>query len=321
MSCCWSMENVKGMLKMIIWNDNFIMGIEQLDREHKQLFKMAGQILEKVQERYNDEQYRIFILRESITYLHNYFDTHVQQEEAYMLKIQYPGYAMHKALHDNFRKTILKKYQMIIKSGECRKEEVWDFIGTGIGWLLEHIATADLAIVGKGYLSKKPVHLSLNEAALESEINLAITSIFNIRANAKIINNQYAGESFGSAIHHKIVFSSCSGQTTVIIGFERCFVLSIAKMLYGSDIDNEPDLLMSTLDIFDTHFWTTIGRRFIGDQIQFSVEESHFIISSHLQQEFLQLKPTTSILFNSDNGLFYVASDVSFSNIADKEAI
>ena len=44
----------------------------------------------------------------------------------------------------------------------------------------------------------------------------------------------------------------------------------------------------------------------------FSLKESHFIVSTHLQQEFLHLNPTTSILFTSNKGLFYVASDVTF---------
>ena len=306
---------------MITWNDNYLLGIEQLDHEHKQLFKMAYQILERVQERYHDDQYRLFLLRESITYLHNYFETHVQQEEAYMRKINYPGYDLHKALHDNFRKTILQKYQTLINNNECKKEDIWDFIGTGVGWLLEHISTSDLAIVGKGYLSTAKDHLSLNEANLQNEIDLALTAILNIRANVKIINNHFTGESFGSAIHHKIVFNSPSGHITVIIGFERSFVLDMARMLYGSDVDNETELVMSTLDIFDSHFWSTIGQRFIGDNVPFSLAESHFISSTHLQQEFLNLNPTSSILFTSNKGLFYVASNYTFSGSTGQAGI
>lgn len=294
---------------MITWNDNYIMGVEQLDHEHQQLFKMAFGILEKVQQRYTDDQYRLFLLRESITYLHNYFETHVQQEEAYMRKIKYSEYAMHKALHDNFRKTILKKYQKLVIHNECKKEDIWDFIGTGLGWLLEHIATADLAIVGKGYLSTVKENLCLSEATLESEINYALTSLLNINANVKIVNNHYTGESFGHAIHHKIVFISDSREITALIGFERCFVLDMAKMLYGSNIDNEVELLMSTFEILDTNFWATIGRRFSGNNTSFSLKESHFIAHTHLQQEFLHLNPTASILFASNKGLFYAASN------------
>ena len=32
---------------MIRWNDNYITGIEKLDKEHQQLFQMADQVLNK----------------------------------------------------------------------------------------------------------------------------------------------------------------------------------------------------------------------------------------------------------------------------------
>ena len=36
---------------MIRWNDNYITGIEKLDKEHQQLFQMADQVLNKLRER------------------------------------------------------------------------------------------------------------------------------------------------------------------------------------------------------------------------------------------------------------------------------
>ncbi len=278
-----------------------MMGIEQCDREHRQIFKLAGQILERMRTRDYEAGTRLFVVREAIIYLNSYFENHVQQEETYMREIGYAGYEMHRQLHADFRRKELTKYQKIIESGECKKEDVWNFLGTSIGWLLEHIATADPAIVGKGVL-----------AALEREINLALAAILNTEMNAKISNPRYAGEPFGQAIHHKIVYSSVRGKTTVIAGVERSFVLDVARMLYGEGIDDEMDLIMSTLDIFGTHFWATLGRRFVGDAVQFSIQESSFIIGSRLPQELEQLKPTISVLFSSNKGKFYVASDAAY---------
>ncbi len=300
---------------MITWSDNYLMGIEQFDREHRQIFKLAGQILERMRTRDHEAGTRLFVVREATIYLNSYFENHVQQEEAYMREIGYAGYEMHRELHAAFRRKRLAKYQKIIESGECKKEDVWDFLGTGIGWLLEHIATADLAIVGKGVLAEaeRLTEISMpDEAVLEREINLALAAILNTEMNAKISNPRYAGESFGQAIHHKIVYSSERGKTTVIAGVERSFVLDVARMLYGEGIDDEMDLIMSTLDIFGTHFWATLGRRFVGDAVQFSIQESSFIIGSKLPQELEQLKPTTAVLFNSNKGKFYVASDAAY---------
>ena len=138
---------------MIRWNDNYITGIEKLDKEHQQLFQMADQVLNKLRERGDEANYRIFLVRETLTYITSYFERHAKAEEEYMRKIGYTGYTLHKMLHDEFCNIQLKKYQDIVKRGECSKEEIQDFIGSGIGWLLEHIATADMAIIGKGILA------------------------------------------------------------------------------------------------------------------------------------------------------------------------
>lgn len=299
---------------MITWSDNYLMGIEQFDQEHKQIFKLAGQILERMRTWDNEKRVRMFVMREAIIYLNDYFQNHVRAEEAYMREIGYAGYAMHKALHDDFRKRELEKYRRVVDSGECRREDIQDFIGTGIGWLLEHIATADMAIVGKGILASAPADgIALDEAALEREVDLALTATLNIEVHVKIMNPHYAGEAFGQAIHHKIVYDTERGKVSVIAGIERSFVLEVARMLYGEGIDSETDLIMSTLDIFGTNFWATLGRKFLGGDPHFTVSESGFLVDSRLRQEFAQLKPTTSVLFCSDMGLFYVASDAEIS--------
>ena len=43
---------------MIRWNDNYITGIEKLDKEHQQLFQMADQVLNKLRERGDEANYR-----------------------------------------------------------------------------------------------------------------------------------------------------------------------------------------------------------------------------------------------------------------------
>ena len=117
---------------MIRWNDNYITGIEKLDKEHQQLFQMADQVLNKLRERGDEANYRIFLVRETLTYITSYFERHAKAEEEYMRKIGYTGYTLHKMLHDEFCNIQLKKYQDIVKRGECSKEEIQDFIGSGI---------------------------------------------------------------------------------------------------------------------------------------------------------------------------------------------
>lgn len=108
----------------------------------------------------------MFVLREGLKYLRGYFADHAVREEAYMRQNGYPGYAVHKRQHDEFQSVNLMKYEAILARGSRSREEVLDFVGLGIGWLVEHISTADLAIVGKGVLTA-PKQESLHAPRLE----------------------------------------------------------------------------------------------------------------------------------------------------------
>lgn len=109
------------------------MGIEELDRDHKRLFSIASKLLDKVRdpEDIKDSQVRLFVLREGVRYLRGYFDQHAIREEAYMRKIGYGDYALHKQLHDEFKENTLSSYERVLETGECSREEVMDFVGRG----------------------------------------------------------------------------------------------------------------------------------------------------------------------------------------------
>lgn len=132
------------------------MGIEEFDHDHKQMFVIAGRLVDKVRDPKSiaDVRVRLFILREGVQYLRGYFDEHAIREEAYMRRMGYADYALHKQLHDEFMANTLQGYEKMVERGTCSREEVLDFVGRGIGWLVEHISTADLAIVGRGTLGK-----------------------------------------------------------------------------------------------------------------------------------------------------------------------
>lgn len=296
---------------MLTWNDNYKMGIEEFDNDHQQLFKLAQRAVNMMQEHSEEPGRRMFILRETLTYINNHFIAHAKKEERYMKEIGYKGYALHKLRHDEFCRVQMEKYRKIVKSGECSKEDVWDFIGNGLGWLLEHIATDDLAIVGKGTLSQSD-KISLNETNLEKEVNLLLTSSLNLKVNARVVNKKYEGEYFGKAVYQKMIYTSGTEEITVVSGIERLFLLSVAKMIYGDKIEDEIELILSTLQIFGTHFWRSLGQRFAGGGVEINVKESNFVVEDAVLKELKIMNPTTSMLFTSDMGKFFVSSNFAY---------
>lgn len=301
---------------MLEWSNRYIMGIDDLDQDHLQLFKISRKMIDTVNEGVNDSNVRIFVLREGIKYLRSYFDRHALREESYMREHNYPDYALHKKLHDEFQDIQLVKYENIIESGACTKEQILDFVGTGIGWLLEHIATADMAIVGRGVLSR-PKSSIVNRETFEAEVNALFISILNLDIKARIIDNHYSGDEFGDAVYQQLVYTRDDQTILVNAGIEKCFLLSVARMIYGDDINEADALILSTFEIFSAGFWKTFATRLMLGEKEIRFKENHFLTLGQLRDRFIERQPFISLLFESTQGKFFVSSnDEMLRNIA-----
>lgn len=275
---------MKGDDKLIKWSKNYLMGIDKLDEEHKELFRISDQIYNKVMERGDDAKYRLFLMNETLEYMLRYFKRHAKSEEIYMREIGYAGYEFHKMLHDELYNMLLKKKADIVKRNECSKKEIAELVGDGIGWLLEHIITEDMAIVGKG-ISAISSYNSDFEEQLKNVINTNLISFLNVTANVKIINRNYQGEDFGKVICQKMVYNLGSRQIVVISGIEKTFLIRVAEMIYGTDIEDEMDLVLYSMQTFGANFWRSIGQYFVGNHDLLSLSSNSFIIARSIPEE------------------------------------
>lgn len=293
----------------VSWSEHYNMGIDVIDSDHKQLFQIAGKIIQTVEDTGGmDEKARMFVVREGVKYLKNYFIEHAFREEAYMLQIQYQDYVAHKRLHDEFQYVQLARFEGIIERGVCTKNEVYDFIGTGIGWLLEHIATADMAIVGKGVLCRPAVE-TLNKQAIEEEVNRMFAATLNMDVDAKVLDLDYSGTSFGSAVYQKFLYQRDGQTVTVLAGIEKNFLVQVAHSIYGADLDEAEALILSSLEIFGAAFWRTLGERLIQSKEPVDYREGHFLSQKQVLELFAAKMPAVSVLFTSEKGRFFIASD------------
>lgn len=300
----------------IKWNDSHAMGVEELDREHRQLFAIAGKLVDRVQEQdSSDMAGRLFVLREGLKYLRGYFAGHAVREEAYMRQIGYPDYAAHKRLHDEFQDVNLMKYQAILEKGTCTREEVLDFVGLGIGWLVEHISTADLAIVGKGVLSK-PKQEAFQGPQLEQEINQLFTATLNLSVEARIVDRSYSGGALNEAVYHELIYQQGEKQVAILAGIEKQFLLQAARQVYGAQLQELDALVLSTLELFSANFWRTLGSRFTGGAEGLEYRENHYLIYRQVQERFARRMPKLSLLFTSNSGQFFVASDLELEGMS-----
>ncbi len=224
-----------------------------------------------------------------------------------MREIGYSDYVAHKRLHDEFQTVQIAKFEKVIERGICTRDEAFAFVGVGIGWLLEHVSTADMAIVGKGVLCY-PSEKKVDQQVLEQEINRMFAATLNIDAQAKVINGDYGGEYFGEAVYQSIIYSKNGKKVTVFAGIEKSFLIGISKLIYG-ELEDSDALLLSMFEIFGANFWRTLGERLIKQEGDVKYLEGHFLARKQVEEVFTKRLPVVSVLFDSNRGKFFVCSD------------
>ena len=87
----------------LIWGEQYNIGVEIIDREHKKLFS----ILNKLFDFGHKEGKGHFACQEAIKYFKDHAIQHFADEEAYMDSINYPGLDTHRRIHKDFRDRML----------------------------------------------------------------------------------------------------------------------------------------------------------------------------------------------------------------------
>jgi hemerythrin len=83
------------------WTPDLSVGLEEIDEQHRELFRRAAQVLEGIHRGEPEE------LGALVDFLHQYAVVHFGAEEASMRAARYPGYLRHKAEHDRFISDLL----------------------------------------------------------------------------------------------------------------------------------------------------------------------------------------------------------------------
>lgn len=119
--------------------DEYLVGIEAIDNEHKVLFEIADEIYELCINEFVPDKYdNIAAL---VQRLKDYAEMHLSNEEAYMESIQYKRMFTQKVQHDNFRRKLSEMDLDVID--ENQEEAIKDLLKFVTDWLVEHIMETD----------------------------------------------------------------------------------------------------------------------------------------------------------------------------------
>jgi len=124
----------------IAWNENFKLGHDQVDAQHKRLFELVSNLVRSCIDGTNAER-----LQETLDFLVEYTIQHFHDEEALQIEVNYPEYERHRRLHDDFKITVGELLQRFAQNSSPAElsSNVNKIV---VKWLVNHILREDKKI-------------------------------------------------------------------------------------------------------------------------------------------------------------------------------
>jgi hemerythrin len=118
--------------------ENLKTGNPLVDEQHRQLILVVNDLLSACRQR------RVEQLESGFAFLKYYTAKHFFDEEVLQIQYGYPGYAAHRARHDEF-KIMVRNFALELKeNGGDLEDRVAFYIGE---WFVNHILTEDMKLV------------------------------------------------------------------------------------------------------------------------------------------------------------------------------
>jgi hemerythrin len=122
-------------MDVIEWDENYSVGVEELDEQHKQLFKIINKIFDIPDTKRVSQS-----ISDLLADMREYASVHFATEEKYMSACAYPDITNHIRAHQQYRKKVndLCARSTVEKSG--LSEDILQFL---YEWLTAHILNCD----------------------------------------------------------------------------------------------------------------------------------------------------------------------------------
>lgn len=280
------------------WRDEYNIGVEVIDREHRRLF----QIINKLFHFKEQEKDRQWICQEGIKYFKGHAVQHFADEEAYMESIGYEGLEHHRRIHQNFRESILPALEQELERTDYAPEAVDHFLGVCSGWLIGHTTIEDQAIAGKHDQRWKNRFSAQEQTDIKKVVVQLIFDMFQLEAH--LISDTYAGEKFGNGLYYRLVWGCPQEEKKLeifLVMEEQLLINTVGKIL---------GLNTNKLDTMLLHATRYSARQFVSramecfpDLSDYRIEEENFL--SHEQFRDLMAKGDHQLSLLLDTGAGY----------------
>lgn len=125
------------MAGKIEWNDEYLLGILEIDNQHKKLVSIANELYDITAD--SQETYKLEMSK-VLKKLTDYTVYHFTSEEEFMKRYGYAGVDLHKTAHDGFINEVNNQIKQL---DDGKIETGLQFYTFVLNWVLTHIAKAD----------------------------------------------------------------------------------------------------------------------------------------------------------------------------------
>ncbi len=282
-----------------IWQDEFKIGVDIIDKEHQRLFK----IINKLFALKNEEKNSQWACQEGIKFFKGHAIKHFADEEKYMASIHYEGLEQHRYIHTGFRENTLLKLEQELEQSDYSPEAMDHFLGVCAGWLIGHTVTEDLSMTGKSI--RKWEHLLPSEE-LEAMKNLIIQLVFNMfHLKSEVISDTYSGEKFGQGVYYRLVYGSKQDKKryeVILVFEEKLLVNTVGKIMKVSSNKLNSTLIHATRYTAQ-QFVRRIMKHLPNTEL-YELKEENLLSYEQFQKILEREKLQVSLLLNTGEGYF-----------------
>ena len=123
-------------MEKIRWKDEYSVGVERFDEQHRHLFEITNKIIERPDSIEDSE-----LVSETLTEMINYAREHFTDEEILMQQYGYAEIEQHKKQHDYFINTTAELAVSFMDNRQTTGDEIAEFLTL---WLTNHILKSDM---------------------------------------------------------------------------------------------------------------------------------------------------------------------------------
>ena len=284
----------------LVWQDNFNIGIEVIDKEHQRLFRIISRLF-RYREEEKDSQW---FCQEGIKYFKGHVMKHFTDEEDYMASIGYEGLERHRKIHKGFRDNTLPALEEELERTQYAPDAVDHFLGVCAGWLIGHTLTEDQAIRGGQESHWDDLLPSEEQEAMERIIIRLVFDMF--RLESQLISDAYAGEKFGTGVYCRMVYGSRTDarRQEVLMVFEEKLLINTVGRIMGLQSGKLDAMLMNAARYTARQFVGRVMEHFPSSS-GYELKEENLLSYEQFQRVFEREKPQVSLLFNTGGSGYF----------------